>query len=149
MSLDGQGIEDLEGLGEVYRRDQLVNLVVPEVVREDDQALLDVLGLKIVNKYLDHEVGGLPLSYSRCQYPYPITMSFFIYCKNAKLHFHTNGLCLKKTIRLLKVINANSCFMPATKHFYVCRRLYPVKRNSYSSSCSIGKKSILFRAIKI
>ena len=69
MSLDGQGIEDLEGLGEVYRRDQLVNLVVPEVVREDDQALLDVLGLKIVNKYLDHEVGGLPLSYSRCQYP--------------------------------------------------------------------------------
>ena len=52
MSLDGQGIEDLEGLGEVYRRDQLVNLVVPEVVREDDQALLDVLGLKIKNKYL-------------------------------------------------------------------------------------------------
>ena len=52
MGLDGQGIEDLEGLGEVYRRDQLVNLVVPEVVREDDQALLDVLGLKIKNKYL-------------------------------------------------------------------------------------------------
>ena len=32
VGLDRQGVKNLDGLGEVNRRDQLVDLVVPEVV---------------------------------------------------------------------------------------------------------------------
>ena len=42
MCLDGERVEDLQGLGKVDGRHEFVDVRVPEVVAKDDQGLFDV-----------------------------------------------------------------------------------------------------------
>ena len=52
MSLDGEGEEDLDGSGKPDGRDDVIDGVLPDVVGEDQQGLVNVLCLKKkVNQY--------------------------------------------------------------------------------------------------